>query len=145
MRENFIKAVVAAIALVVLFSYASCAKAATAENAIRACVSDAHLKAAARSAVVGGTVLGFGALVAVATSPVSVPVSAGTAIVASNVVVGGLVGASSSIVTRISDSAYFSKNYNDPVVMACLEKVGSEKFKDWKKDVEKNFENLLKF
>ena len=93
---------------------------ARAEDKLGACRQEANLKAVGWSAVYGGTVLGLGAAISVAISPVSIPLGVGAAIIASNGVVSGLIGAGSSITTRISDGVHFGE---DLILAACQTKV----------------------
>lgn len=145
MRNNVIKLFVAIMAFVALSFYAKCSHAEQPvnENTIRSCVDSAQMKAIVRSAAIGGGILVIGAGIAIATSPVSIPVAAGVGIVTSNLVVGGLIGASSSLATRISDSVYFKENAGDPLVYACLEKTSIAALKNFKKDAEKALNGVV--
>lgn len=111
---NFVVAVIGLIAVLMLLPEAKAS--ARLDASVEKCANTALLKGAGWSAAYGGGLLGVGAAISIATAPVSVPVAAATAIVAANVITGGLVGAGSSMVTRISDMEFFKR---DPLVVSC--------------------------
>jgi hypothetical protein len=111
------------IAVLGLFLLAPSAKAVQFEELdkkVLLCVFKQQYFSAGWSAVYGGAVLGTAAAIGVASAPVSVPVAATVGVIGGNVVVGGLVGAGSSFITRISDQARFDQ---DLVVSACVKEI----------------------
>lgn len=136
-----IQAIVCAIgAIALLFMLMTDAKAEE-PNKIKNCTSSAIFKGAKWSAVYGGTALGLGAAVAVATAPASIPLATAAAVIGANTVTGGLLGAGSSFVTRISDDKYFKGN---PVTLACVKKITEEQTKNTLKNIEENAKGVLK-
>jgi hypothetical protein len=84
---------------------------------VLACIFKQQYASAGWSAVYGGAVLGSAAVIGIATAPVSTPVVAAVGIIGGNALVGSLVGAGSSFITRVSDQARFNE---DPLVSACV-------------------------
>ena len=102
-------------AIVIAFIIAS-GSANAAGNPVQDCVNKMVWKSVGVSALYGGGLMALGSTLAVATSPVSLPLATGVAIVASNAIVGGALGAGSSAVTITYQEA---KMKVSPLVAAC--------------------------
>jgi hypothetical protein len=116
---------IAVVAILVL----SCNNAKA--GSISDCVQDATLKSMLHSGIYGGAILGGGTLLGIAVAPAGTfTVAAGTAVVATNAVLGGLIGVGSSAVTHISLDSYFK---GSAIAPACLIKVGEDSYNQLKK------------